>query len=149
VLEVGKGRLARAVQGKPDVTVVAVGSTVRAAVAAAEALAAEGIAVSVIDARFVKPLDEALVLGEARRARRVVTVEEGCLPGGFGSAVLELLEARGLVAEGISVRRLGLPDAFVTHGDQGKQRAELGIDEDGIARACRDLAGDRKARGVA
>jgi 1-deoxy-D-xylulose-5-phosphate synthase len=149
VLEVGKGRLARAVQGKPDVTVVAVGSTVRAAVAAAEALAAEGVAVSVIDARFVKPLDEALVLGEARRARRVVTVEEGCLPGGFGSAVLELLEARGLVAEGISVRRLGLPDAFVTHGDQGKQRAELGIDEDGIARACRDLAGDRKARGVA
>jgi 1-deoxy-D-xylulose-5-phosphate synthase len=149
VLEVGKGRLARAVHGKPDVAVVAIGSTVGRAVAAAETLAAEGIAVSVIDARFVKPLDEALVLGEARRARRVVTVEEGCLPGGFGSAVLELLEARGLVAEGILVRRLGLPDAFVTHGDQARQRAELGIDEGGIARACRELAGDRKARGVA
>ena len=145
-LEVGKGRLARAVPGKPDVAVVAVGSTVRAAVAAAEALAAEGIAVSVIDARFVKPLDEALVLAEARRAGRVVTVEEGCLPGGFGSAVLELLEGAG---GGIVVRRLGLPDAFVTHGDQAKQRAELGIDAAGIARACRELAGDRKARGVA
>jgi 1-deoxy-D-xylulose-5-phosphate synthase len=145
-LEVGKGRLARAVQGDLDVALVAIGSTVRAAVAAAEALAAEGIAVSVVDARFVKPLDEELVLGEARRARRVVTVEEGCLPGGFGSAVLELLEARGLVAEGILVRRLGLPDAFVTHGDQAKQRAELGLDRDGIARACRELAGDRKAR---
>ncbi len=145
-LEVGKGRLARAVPGKLDVAVVAVGSTVRAAVAAAEALAAEGIAVSVIDARFVKPLDEALVLAEARRAGRVVTVEEGCLPGGFGSAVLELLEGAG---GGIVVRRLGLPDAFVTHGDQAKQRAELGIDAAGIARACRELAGDRKARGVA
>jgi 1-deoxy-D-xylulose-5-phosphate synthase len=148
-LEVGKGRLARAVPGQPDVCVVALGSTVRPALAAAEALAAEGIAASVIDARFVKPLDEELVAAEAARARRVVTVEEGCLPGGFGSAVLEGLERRGLVAEGIRVRRLGLPDAFVTHGDPAKQRAELGIDKDGIARACRELAGDRRARGVA
>src|SRR5512133_923334 len=148
-LEVGKGRLARPVAGKPDVCVVAIGSTVRAAVAAAEALAAEGIDVSVVDARFVKPLDEELVAAEAARARRVVTVEEGCLPGGFGSAVLEALERRGLVAARLKRRRLGLPDAFVTHGDQAKQRAELGIDEDGIARACRALAGDRRARGVA
>jgi len=149
VLEVGKGRLARAVPGKPDVCVVAIGSTVRPSVAAAEALAGEGLAVSVVDARFVKPLDEELVVGEAMRARRVVTVEEGCLSGGFGSAVLEALERRGLVAEGIPTRRLGLPDAFVTHGEQGKQRAELGIDRDGIARACREIAGDHKARGVA
>jgi 1-deoxy-D-xylulose-5-phosphate synthase len=148
-LEVGKGRLARAAAGKPDVCVVAIGSTVRPAVAAAEALAAEGVAVSVVDARFVKPLDEDLVATEASRARRVVTVEEGCLPGGFGSAVLEALERRGLVAEGVVVRRLGLPDAFVTHGDPARQRAELGIDKDGIARACRELAGDRRARGVA
>jgi 1-deoxy-D-xylulose-5-phosphate synthase len=148
-LEIGKGRLARPVAGKPDACVVAIGSTVRAAVAAAEALAAEGIDVSVIDARFVKPLDEELVAAEAARARRVVTVEEGCLPGGFGSAVLEALERRGLVADGIRVRRLGLPDAFVTHGDPAKQRAELGIDKDGIARACREIVGDRRARGVA
>ena len=149
VLEVGKGRLARAVPGKPDVCIVALGSTVRAAVAAAEMLAAEGLAISVVDARLLKPLDEVLVAGEALRARRIVTVEEGCLPGGFGSAVLEALERRGLLAEGILTRRLGLPDAFVTHGDQAKQRAELGLDRDGIARACREIAGDRKARGVA
>jgi 1-deoxy-D-xylulose-5-phosphate synthase len=148
-LEIGKGRLARPVAGKPDVCVVAIGSTVRPAIAAAEALAAEGIAASVVDARFVKPLDEELVAAEVSRARRVVTVEEGCLPGGFGSAVLEALERRGLVAEGIRVRRLGLPDAFVTHGDPAKQRVELGIDRDGIARACRELVGDRRARGVA
>jgi 1-deoxy-D-xylulose-5-phosphate synthase len=149
VLEIGKGRLARAVAGRPDVCVVAAGSTVGAAVAAAETLAAEGIAASVIDARFVKPLDEELIVAEAARARRIVTVEEGCLPGGFGSGVLEALDRRGLVAEGILVRRLGLPDAFVTHGDQARQRAELGIDAEGIARACRELAGDRRARGVA
>jgi 1-deoxy-D-xylulose-5-phosphate synthase len=149
VLEIGKGRIARAVGGKPDVCVVAVGSTVRPAVAAAEALAGAGLAVSVVDARFVKPLDEDLIVSEATRAGRVVTVEEGCLPGGFGSAVLEALERRGLVGDGILVRRLGLPDAFVTHGDQAKQRAELGIDADGIAAACRELAKERAARGAA
>jgi 1-deoxy-D-xylulose-5-phosphate synthase len=148
-LEIGKGRIARAVSGKPDVCVVAVGSTVRPAVAAAEALAASGLAVSVVDARFVKPLDEELVASEAQRAGRVVTVEEGCLPGGFGSAVLEALERRGLLGGGLLVRRLGLPDAFVTHGDQAKQRAELGLDADGIARACRELAETRAARGAA
>jgi 1-deoxy-D-xylulose-5-phosphate synthase len=149
VLEVGKGRVVRAVQGKPDVCVAAIGSTVRPAVAAAEALAAAGLAVSVIDARFAKPLDEELIAGEARRAGRIVTVEEGCLPGGFGSGVLEVLERRGLVADGVLVARLGLPDAFVTHGDAAKQRAELGIDADGIARACRELAKARAARGAA
>jgi 1-deoxy-D-xylulose-5-phosphate synthase len=149
VLELGKGRVVRAVQGKPDVCVAAIGSTVRPAVAAAEVLAAAGLAVSVVDARFVKPLDEELIAGEARRAGRLLTVEEGCLPGGFGSAVLEALDRRGLVAEGLPVRRLGLPDAFVTHGDPAKQRAELGIDADGIARACRELAKVRAVRGAA
>ena len=149
VLEIGKGRVVRAVAGKPDVCVVAMGSTVRPAVAAAEALAASGLAVSVLDARFVKPLDEELVAAEALRAGRIVTVEEGCLAGGFGSAVLEALERRGLIADGILVRRLGLPDEFVTHGDQAKQRVELGIDADGIARACRQLAQARATRGAA
>ena len=149
VLEVGKGRLARNVPGKPDVCVVAAGTTLRAVLAAAEKLAAEGLAATVIDARFVKPLDAELIAAEAARARRVVTVEEGCLPGGFGSAVLELLEARGLVSGGVRVRSLGLPDAFVTHGDAGKQRKELGLDADGVARACRELTADRAKRGAA
>jgi 1-deoxy-D-xylulose-5-phosphate synthase len=148
-LELGKGRLARNVPGKPDVCVVAAGTAVRSALAAAEKLAAEGLAATVIDARFVKPIDAELIVAEASRAGRVVTAEEGCLPGGFGAAVLELLEERGLVSGGVAVRRLGLPDAFVTHGDAAKQRRELGIDADGIARACRELAGGRKARGVA
>jgi 1-deoxy-D-xylulose-5-phosphate synthase len=149
LLEVGKGRIVRNVPGKPDVCMVAIGSPVRAAVAAADVLAAEGLHATVLDARFAKPLDEELIAGEAARAGRVLTVEEGCLAGGFGSAVLELLERRGLLAQGLPTRRLGLPDAFVTHGDPAKQRAELGLDRDGIARACRELAGERKARGVA
>jgi 1-deoxy-D-xylulose-5-phosphate synthase len=146
VLPMGKGRLVHDVPGKPDVCVVAAGTTVRPAVAAAEKLAAEGLAVTVVDARFVKPLDEELVVREATRAGRLVTVEEGCLPGGFGTACLEALEARGLLAEGIPTRRLGLPDAFVTHGDANQQRAELGLDAAGIAAACRELVGHRARR---
>jgi 1-deoxy-D-xylulose-5-phosphate synthase len=137
------------VPGKPDACLVAVGTPVRAALAAAEALAQEGVAATVVDARFVKPLDEELIRGEAARAGRVVTVEEGCLPGGFGSACLEAFERGGLLASGLSVRRLGLPDQFVTHGDPARQRAEIGIDAAGIARACRELLGARATRGAA
>ncbi|GAO03112.1 1-deoxy-D-xylulose-5-phosphate synthase [Anaeromyxobacter sp. PSR-1] len=149
VLEIGKGRLVRNVPGKPDVCVVAAGTTLKAALAAAEALAAEGVAATVIDPRFVKPLDEELVCAEAARAKRVVTVEEGCLAGGFGTACLEAFERRGLLEAGLGVRRLGIPDEFITHAEQSRQRAWVGIDADAIAAACRALVGDRKARGVA
>ncbi len=148
VLEVGRGRLVRNVPGKPDVCVVAVGTTVRGAVAAADRLAADGMAVTVVDPRFVKPLDAELICGEAVRAGRLVTVEEGSLAGGVGSAVLELLADRGLLA-GVAVRRLGLPDRFVPHGDPARQRAELSLDADGVAAACRALLGARAARGAA
>ena len=148
-LEVGRGRLARAVAGRPDACVVALGTMVRPALVAAERLAEEGIAIVVVDPRFVKPLDEELICAEAARARRVVTVEEGCLAGGFGAACLEAFERQGLLAAGLAVRRLGFPDQFVTHGDVARQRAALGLDADGIAAACRALVGDRAARGAA
>jgi 1-deoxy-D-xylulose-5-phosphate synthase len=150
-LEIGKGRLLRKAGPRPDALVVAVGATVHPALAAAEALAKEGLEAAVVDARFVKPLDEDLICSLAAAARRVVTVEEGALAGGFGSACLEAFERRGLLASGLRVRRLGLPDRFITHGDASKQRAELGLDAAGIAAACRELVGDRKAveRGVA
>jgi 1-deoxy-D-xylulose-5-phosphate synthase len=148
-LAVGKGRLVRTVPGKPDVCIVSIGTMLGPARAAAELLAAEGVAATVVDARFVKPLDEELVCGEAARAGRVVTVEEGALAGGFGSACLEAFERRELLERGLAVRRLGLPDRFVTHGDAARQRAELGLDAVGIARACRELLEPRKARGAA
>ena len=119
----------------------------RTALAAALALAAQGIEAAVVDARFVKPLDEETICGLAAQARRVVTVEENALAGGFGSACLEAFERAGLVEKGIQVKRLGIPDAFITHGDAVKQRAEMGIDAAGIAAAARALVGDRTAAG--
>ncbi|MCM2334634.1 MAG: 1-deoxy-D-xylulose-5-phosphate synthase, partial [Anaeromyxobacteraceae bacterium] len=149
VLPLGKGRVVRAGGATPDVLLVACGTTLKAALAAAEALGREGVDVRVIDPRFVKPLDEELICGEAARIRRVVTVEENALQGGFGSACLEAFEARGLLADGLLVKRLGVPDRFITHAEQPRQRADAGIDEAHVAAACRELAGRKQARGVA
>jgi 1-deoxy-D-xylulose-5-phosphate synthase len=144
-LPLGKGRLARAAN-RPDVAILCAGTTVAAGLAAADALATEGIAAAVVDARFVKPLDEELLCGVAAAARRVVTVEENALAGGFGAACLEAFERRDLLHR-LRVRRLGLPDQFVTHGDAGRQRAQLGIDAAGVAAAARALLADRAAAG--
>ena len=141
-LPLGKGRLLRDGGKGADVAIVAAGTPARAALEAAELLAKEGISATVVDARFVKPLDEELIAAVASVARRVVTVEEAALAGGFGSAVLEGLERAGLLQK-VATRRLGLPDRFVTHGDPQKQRAELGLDARGIAEACRQLTGIR------
>ena len=141
-LPLGKGRLLRDGGKGADVAIVAAGTPARAALEAAELLAKEGISATVVDARFVKPLDEELIAAVASAARRLVTVEEAALAGGFGSAVLECLERTGLLQK-VATRRLGLPDRFVTHGDPQKQRAELGLDARGIAEACRQLTGIR------
>jgi len=147
-LEVGRGRLCRNVPGKPDACLVVVGPLLRHALLAAERLAGEGLAVTVVDLRFVKPLDEELLCAEAARAGRVLTVEEGAVAGGAGSACLELFAERGLLPA-LALRRLGLPDRFVPHGEVAEQRAELSLDADGIAAACRTLIGSRAARGAA
>jgi 1-deoxy-D-xylulose-5-phosphate synthase len=139
-LPIGKGRIVHAGGPKPDALVVAYGTTVHPAIAAAKALAGEGLRAVVVDARFVKPLDETLIAELAAQAGRVVTVEEGCLPGGFGSAVLEALSSRGL---SVQVHRLGLPDRFVEHGSADDQRAAFGLDAAGIARAVRELCAPR------
>jgi 1-deoxy-D-xylulose-5-phosphate synthase len=139
-LELGRGRVLRDGGAAADVAIVAAGTPVQAALAAAEALARDGVSATVVDARFVKPLDEELLCAVARDCGHVVTVEEACLAGGFGSACLELFERRGLLGE-VVVRRLGLPDQFVTHGDANRQRAELGLDAPSIATAARELVG--------
>jgi 1-deoxy-D-xylulose-5-phosphate synthase len=149
VLPLGKGRIVRQGGASPDVLLIACGTTLAAALAAAEEVGREGIDVRVLDPRFVKPLDEALICGEAARIRRVVTLEENALQGGFGSACLEAFEAHGLLAGGLAVRRLGIPDRFITHAEQPRQRADAGIDQAHVAAALRQLAGERQARGVA
>ncbi|RLD96629.1 MAG: 1-deoxy-D-xylulose-5-phosphate synthase, partial [Aquificota bacterium] len=97
---------------------------------AVELLEEKGIKAALINARFVKPLDEELILDWASRTGRVVTLEENALVGGFGSAVLELLAREEQL---VSVLTLGLPDRFVTHGTQQELRRELGLDASSVA----------------
>ena len=132
LLPVGKGEVLRV--GK-DGVVVAIGDPVVAAQKAAERLAAEGGAsLTVINARWAKPLDTELLAQFVRPGTTVFTVEENAVAGGFGSAVSEALDALGVVAP---VHRLGIPDRFVLHATQAEQRAEMGIDEEGLLRTFR------------
>jgi 1-deoxy-D-xylulose-5-phosphate synthase len=126
-LPLGKGKLLR--EGK-DAAIFALGPQVYNALAAAERLAARGIDCAVINPRFVKPLDRELVLEWADRTGRLLTVEEHVLAGGFGSAVLELLEECG--RENTRVRRLGIKDEFVQHGKAAVLREKLGLTAAGI-----------------
>lgn len=133
-LEIGKGEILR--DGE-DVGIVAIGSTVYPALIAAQELEKEGIKAAVINARFVKPLDADLIIEMAGKTGKIITVEENVLQGGFGSAVLEMLEERGI--SGIKIKRLGIPDKFVEHGNQDALRKRYGIDKDGIVKAVREL----------
>lgn len=132
-LQVGKAELVR---DGGDVAIVAVGTMVDAAAEAAELLAREGVDATVVNARFVRPLDVDLIASAARRCQRLVTVEENVAAGGFGSAVLEALAARDIR---VPVRVLGIPDAFITHGDRQRLLADCGLDAQGIARAATAL----------
>ena len=114
---------------------VACGTLLGACVQAADGLADEGLDFGVINARFVKPLDAATILRAVRECPLVVTVEEGVLMGGFGSAVLEAASDAGLDTS--RVRRLGIPDQFIEHGSRSELLADLGLDAAGIVRACR------------
>lgn len=125
-LPIGRGELLRA---GGDVAILAIGHMVAPALEAADELARRGVDCAVVDARFVKPLDEELILTMADRVGRLVTAEEHALAGGFGAAVLELLADRG---RQVPVERLGLTDAFVEHGKQPDLRAGLGLDAAGI-----------------
>jgi 1-deoxy-D-xylulose-5-phosphate synthase len=127
ILPVGKGEVLRV--GK-DGVVVAIGDPVLPALKAAERLAAEGGAsLTVINARWVKPLDAELLAQFVKNGTAVFTVEENAIAGGFGSAVSEALDELGIVAP---VHRIGIPDRFVLHATQAEQRAEIGIDEEGL-----------------
>jgi 1-deoxy-D-xylulose-5-phosphate synthase len=121
-----------------DGVIFAAGTTVAAALAAAEQLAAGGIRLAVVDPRFLKPLDRELIAGEARRCGLVVTVEENVRQGGFGSAVLELLAEEGLSPRALHI---GLPDAFIEQGSQEELRARYGLDADGLAGSIRHFLG--------
>ncbi|MBI4633343.1 MAG: 1-deoxy-D-xylulose-5-phosphate synthase [Deltaproteobacteria bacterium] len=130
-LEIGKGEV---LAEGTDLTIIAIGSTVSPALSAALKLREEGISACVINARFVKPLDEKLLCDAAASTRRVITVEENTLMGGFGSAVLELFEGKKM--QGITVKRLGIRDEFPEHASQRELRSMYGIDTEGIISAA-------------
>jgi 1-deoxy-D-xylulose-5-phosphate synthase len=145
ILEVGKGEILR---DGGEVAIVAYGSMVHPSLQAAENLSADGIETTVVNARFVKPLDAGLLLALARTKRLIVTVEEAYLAGGFGSAVMELLEENGLL-DSVRVVRMGIPDRLVTHGDAKLLLAKYGLDADGIytrVKASIDVMEDRRAK---
>ena len=114
-----------------DLLILGIGSTVLPCLQAAEELRKRGISAAVIDARFVKPLDAALICPVAHRIGRVLTVEENLLAGGFGSAVQEMLEEHGEHPQ--AFRRIGIRDTFVEHGSQAVLRAVYGITPEAIA----------------
>jgi len=133
-IPIGRAEMIR--QGR-DMTIIGIGSTVMPCLEAAEHLAPRGIDALVVNARFAKPLDTELILDAANRTKNMVIVEENVLSGGFGAAVLELLEKAGV--SGIKVKRLGIPDEFVTHGKQDFLRSLYHLDAQGIARECIDF----------
>lgn len=131
-LPIGKGELLR--DGN-DAVLFAVGSMVYPAMEAAANLAAEGITLAVVNARFIKPLDTVLLLELMQRFGKLITVEENARQGGFGTAVLELMEEQGI--QTIPVLRLGYPDEYIEQGEQHQLRAMYGLDQEGIVNSVR------------
>jgi len=125
-----------------EVAVIAVGNTVYPALSAAERLMKEGISVMVVNARFIKPLDRNILTSIASRIKKIITVEENTLAGGFGSAVLEFLNETEI--PDIKVLRLGIPDKFIEQDQQDELRKKYGLDEEGIYRAVLSMLKEHK-----
>jgi 1-deoxy-D-xylulose-5-phosphate synthase len=126
-LPIGKGEILR--EGR-DVAILAVGSMVAPAVESAKKLALQGIETTVVNARFVKPIDTELIIDIATRIKRIVTVEENTLSGGFGNYVNDAVRQAAL--RDVIIRNVGLPDVFIEHGGQDFLRSKYGLDAAGI-----------------
>ncbi len=137
-IPIGRGEVLR--HGE-DVAILAIGTTVAPALEAAQDyLAPSGIEATVVNARFVKPLDSALITDLASHIKRIVTVEENALSGGFGSSIASLLQEAGIVD--VRISSLGIPDEFVEQGSQATLRAQYSLDAPGIARQVLTLCGN-------
>ena len=141
-LEVGKAELVSPATieevEQQDCAILAYGTTVALAEEAAQELASNGVHAAVVNARWAKPLDEELILRLAKNVRRLVTVEDHMVAGGFGSAVLELLEARGLLRE-VDIRVIGYPDRLIEHGAPSILKELYGLTPSHIKDVVRDL----------
>jgi 1-deoxy-D-xylulose-5-phosphate synthase len=121
-----------------DGTILCFGALLPDCLRAAQKLRDQGLEIGVVNMRFVKPIDAEVVVRALRETGFVVTVEEGQLAGGFGSAVLETASDAGCDAS--RIHRLGIPDRFVEHAERAELLADLGLDQTGIMRTCRELA---------
>lgn len=131
----GKGEI---IQQGQAVALIAVGSMVDTAFRAGRRLQKSGIECTVVNARFVKPLDEELLLQLAAGHQSIITIEENVVAGGFGSSVLEFLAAKGV--KGINIKSLGLPDQFITHGSTEVLLRNCGLDVEGICRTVHEFS---------
>lgn len=137
-LPIGK---AEEIKTGSDVCLWAAGSMVDEAVKAAEALAEQGISAGVVNMRFVKPLDTELLVKTALQCQNIVTLEEGTVEGGAGSAVLEELNDNGLVGK-VKVLNLGIPDKYIPHGDKKLLLRDIGLDHDSIVKRIAEFLKD-------
>jgi 1-deoxy-D-xylulose-5-phosphate synthase len=142
-LKIGKAEL---IKDGNEAAIIAIGNMVCASIEAAKRLAEEGISVAVVNARFVKPLDEEMIIAFARKTGRIITVEEHALYGGFGSAVLECLDTEKIA--GVKTQRIGLPDAYIEHGAQKALRRKYGLDADGIYATVREFVAKSRLKVV-
>jgi 1-deoxy-D-xylulose-5-phosphate synthase len=126
-LEIGKAEILR---NGDDVLMLGYGAMVNSAMQAAEILSEHGIEATVINARFAKPLDSELIFPLAKKIKRVVTLEEGCVMGGFGSAVAEALLDADIV---VPIKRIGVPDVLVEHAEPNESKAEISLTSPQIA----------------
>ncbi|MEW5910351.1 MAG: 1-deoxy-D-xylulose-5-phosphate synthase [Thermodesulfobacteriota bacterium] len=133
-IPIGKGEVLK--EGK-DLLILAVGRAVQDALQAWDELEKEKIHATVVNARFIKPLDKELIHSLAGKIGKIITVEENVLAGGFGSAVLESLSDAKI--SGVRVDRIGIPDTFVEHGSQQVLRARYGIDAQAIIRSAKQM----------
>jgi 1-deoxy-D-xylulose-5-phosphate synthase len=134
-LEIGKGRILRT---GSDLAILSLGTRAAAALDAADRLGAEGVSVTVADARFAKPLDTDLIDQLATQHKALIIVEEGS-PGGFSAHVMSYLANEGHLDGGLKARALTLPDAFIDHDSQQGQLAMAGLDADGVYAAATKL----------
>lgn len=127
----GKGELLK--QGE-DVAIFAVGTMVKVALDVSKKLEVEGITVAVVNCRFIKPLDENLILETAGRVKKLISIEENSVVGGFGSAILELLNKKGIF---MPTLQLGMPDSFIEQASRKEQLEDAGLDVDSVALAVK------------
>lgn len=138
-IKIGTGRK---IKSGDDIAILTIGPVGNFAEAAAKSLAKVGVSAAHYDMRFAKPIDELMLHEVFGKFKKVITVEDGCILGGMGSAVVEFMADHGYAAE---VKRLGLPDRYVDHGTQEELYRECGFDQQGIEEAALAMVGEKVA----